>query len=392
MDITPVLSKLRAYVEQRDFAGVDPYDALNSPIVRVLSGGSKYGRIAWTQALRRSPIDVRRLLMIKPSHNPKGIGLFMGGYARLYRSEPNLDCLANMGRLYDLLLITRSAGCSGNGWGYNFDWQSRAFYAPKGTPTIVNSSFVGHALLDAWEATGQSRFLDLAVPVSDFILSDLNRTAVGDSICFSYTPNDSTAVHNANLLGASLLIRLHRITGGRELRDLALAALKYSMRCQKEDGSWFYAEAKAQRWVDSFHTGFNLTAIRYFLEQGEGGEYSEAYQRGISFYKEAFFLEDGTPKYYHDRVFPIDIHAPMEAIAFLSGLGESSGPLVEKILAWTLANLWDSAGYFYFRRSTRMVNRIPYIRWGQAWALFALAEYALRKELSPSSERCLRGC
>jgi hypothetical protein len=372
----PHLASLRAYVEARDFAGYDPYDALNSPVARALGGEFKWGRIAWIQALRRCPVNFRPLLLVRPGHNPKGLGLFLGGYARLFKLGNGEMVQPHVDRLFGLLSAARSPGYSGNCWGYNFDWQSRAFYVRRGTPTVVNSGFIGHALLDAWEATGEGRFLDLAASIPGFLLKDLKRTAEGDSFCFSYTPVDTTAVHNANLLGASLLVRLAGATGDPSLVDPALASLRYTMRHQREDGSWTYAEAKAQRWIDSFHTGFNLGALRHFFRAGKALEYREAFRRGVEYYAATFFLDDGTPKYYHDRVYPIDIHAPAEAVAFFSGEGPQWEPLLERVLTWMLSKMRDPSGCFYFRRFPRGVNRIPYMRWAQAWAFAALCEYA----------------
>lgn len=258
----------------------------------------------------------------------------------------------------------RSKGYSGSCWGYNFDWQSRAFFISKYTPTVVNSSFIGHALLDAWEIVGEQRALVMAVSIKDFLLQDLHRTVEGDTFCFSYTPIDRTAVHNANLLGASLLIRLYEIIGDAELREAALASLAYSMKYQRDDGSWYYAETAMQSWIDSFHTGFNLEAIRRFLRLGQGLEYLSAYERGRSFYADNFSLADGTPKYYHDRVYPIDIHAPAQAVTFFVGEGPEYRELTDRVLAWMLAHLWSPKGYFYFRKSPCLTNRIPYMRWG----------------------------
>ena len=379
-DVNSAIQDALRYAEERDFSGYDPYDALNSPLVRALTFGSKYGRIAWTQFFRRFPLNLRPLLLVRRGHNPKAIGLFLAGMVRLNRVAPSDAYESTIVRLIDILDGLRSKGIAGNGWGYNFDWQSRAAFVPKGTPTIVNSSFIGHALLDAWEATGAERARDLALPVADFIMRDLHRKREDGNICFSYTPVDQNYVHNANLLGASLLIRIHRITGNQEQRRVALRSLAYSMHHQHEDGSWFYAEAPIQHWVDSFHTGFNLQAIRWFLRYGEAGRFRDAYQRGVQFYATNFFLPDGTPKYYHDRVYPIDIHAPSEAVSFFSGEGEAYSDLTDRILAWMLREMRNSrTGAFYFRKGRRITNRIPYMRWSQAWAFNALTSYRLHR-------------
>jgi rhamnogalacturonyl hydrolase YesR len=370
------LIALERYIAQEDYAGYDPYDGLNSSLTRALSLGTKIGRIAIIQAVKRSPVNLRPLLGIRKGHNSKGIGLFLWGYAKLYGMEENVDYLQKINRLLALLEELKSEGYSGHCWGYNFDWQSRAFYAPHKTPTIVNSAFIGHALIDTFHATGIERALQMAVSIKDFLMHDLSRMEDGNTFSFSYTPTDHTAVHNANLLGASLLIRLYRYVGDDRIRDTALASLAYTMKYQQQDGSWYYGEAGFHHWIDSFHTGFNLQAIRYFLDAGEAEEYREGYRRGVEYYRDSFFLEDGTPKYYHDRTYPIDIHAPAQALAFFSEMGAEYRPLLQRVASWMLVHMQDPRGYFYFQIKSNYVNKIPYMRWAQAWAFHGLTSFA----------------
>lgn len=376
-DVHDTIDRLQQYVESRDYAGYDPYDALNSPLLRAVSRRSKWLRIAFTQALKISPVNVRLLLGVRKGHNPKGIGLFLWGYSKLFKVENRQEDLAKIDSLLNRLDALRSRGGSGHAWGYNFDWQSRTCFRPKGAPTIVNTAFIGHALLDCYEYSGLQRALDMAVPIKDFILNDLRRTRQGETFCFSYTPVDTDIVHNANMLGASVLLRLFRHCGDAACEDAGLASLNYSMDHQNEDGSWYYGEDQVQRWIDSFHTGFNLQALRYVLEEGFARKFEKAYEAGVKYYAENFFLADGTPKYFHDRVYPIDIHAPAEAVCFFSGMGRPYRELTEKVLGWMLANMVSSDGYFYFRRTKHFTNRIPYMRWSQAWAFHALTEYLL---------------
>jgi hypothetical protein len=215
----------------------------------------------------------------------------------------------------------------------------------------------------------------MALSIKDFILNDLNRTQSNGGFCFSYTPVDTSVVHNANLLGASILVRLMNYCDDDRLRETALASLNYSMRRQRQDGSWYYGDIQKQKWIDSFHTGFNLQAIRYFLQEGLAGEYESNYRKGVRFYADNFFLADGAPKYYHDRIYPVDIHCPAQAVCFFSGEGVEYWELRDDIVRWMLANLYGGKGYFFFRKGRFMTNRIPYMRWSQAWAFHALTDY-----------------
>ena len=373
------IKEMLSYIEKADYAGYDPYDALNSPIVKRVSYKSKYLRIALTQFLRRCPVNLRPLLGVRKGHNPKGIGLFLWGYSKLYALTKEQRYLERIDYILNMLEQLRSKAYSGSCWGYNFDWQSWTFMRPKGTPTIVNTSFIGHALLDCYELTGKQKALEMAMPIKAFILGDLYRSGSNGMFCFSYTPVDTEAVHNANLLGASILARLMRYCNDDRLEQAALASLEYSMRHQRDDGSWFYAETSIQSWIDSFHTGFNLQAIRYILNAGLAAKYQEAYLKGVEYYAKNFFLEDGTPKYYHDRIYPIDIHSSAQAICFFSQEGKQYQNLTDSIVNWMLRNMYSGRGFFYFRKGRFLTNRIPYIRWSQAWAFHALTAYSMKQ-------------
>src|SRR6185369_14000336 len=98
-------------------------------------------------------------------------------------------------------------GYSGAAWGYNFDWQSRNFFATKETPTIVATAFAARALVEGEDDLQDFHDLqDDARSVCEFIIKDLPRSVDNESeVCFSYAPNSNTRVFNASLLAAEVL-------------------------------------------------------------------------------------------------------------------------------------------------------------------------------------------
>jgi hypothetical protein len=129
-------------------------------------------------------------------------------------------------------------GFSGAAWGYNFDWQSRHFFAPKGTPTIVPTAFAARALLEAARVFDNPEFLEIARSVCDFILEDLLRTVETENeVCFSYSPNDQTQIFNASLLAAEILAEVGAATGETSLQTMAIKAARFVIRRQQEGGS-----------------------------------------------------------------------------------------------------------------------------------------------------------
>jgi hypothetical protein len=358
------------------WAGYDPYDALRSPLVRALSFGARWPRVAWIQLVKRSPINLRPWLLVSKSVNPKALGLVARGLVFEGRAR-DVDRRAEVTALLDRLDAMRSPGATGSGWGYPFDWQSRAFFVPEKTPSIVCSTFVANAYLDAYRAWGEARWLERARETCDFLLSDLHRTpGPDDTFCFSYTPVDETRVHNANLLGAELLARVARETGERSLASAALASARFSARAQAEDGSWPYGDLPFQSWIDSFHTGFNLVSLREIAASLETTEFDDAVRRGYAFYRKRFFLADGTPGYYHDRLFPVDVHSAAQALvtfAAFAPLEPEALAMGNLVAGWALTSMRDRRGLFYFQRHARYTHKTSFIRWSQAWMLYGLA-------------------
>ena len=130
-----VYDHVRAWCRARGYAGHDPFDALNSRLFQSTPlRRSRLARLAWTQILKRSPVNLRALALVPAERNPKGTALF--ALAALSRLRATRD--AQQGRearsLLDDLLDSRVRSPGGHGaWGYNFDWQGRAFYAPRAT-------------------------------------------------------------------------------------------------------------------------------------------------------------------------------------------------------------------------------------------------------------------
>jgi len=379
--------RLRAWLERERFVGWDPHDALNSRVVNRLSFGRHRLKQAWVQALKSSPLNLRPLLRVAKGSNPKGMGLLLATYWRLARTAAGRDpaALAQVTYLARWLLEHAERGWSGPAWGYNFDWPNRAFYAPAGTPTIVNTAFVGLALLDLastpeWEreAVGEGAALAAARWACRFVTDDLHVERPGnDEIWFSYTPGDRRLVHNANVLGATLLAATARRTGESTLMDLALRAARFTARRQRPAGEWPYGEGASDRWVDSFHTGYVLESLDAIQRLAGTREFEGAIERGYRFWKARLFLADGTPKYYAERTYPLDAHVAAEAIlTFLTFSGRDAEALDRAwhLAGWLVGHFQDRAGYFHYQQRRAYRIRIPYIRWVQAWVFRSLAE------------------
>lgn len=371
-------NKLKQYCESENFKGWDPYDGLNSKIFNALHLNKiRFFRLAWIQLFKRNPINLRTLLLVPKEYNPKGLGLFLTGYCNLYKIEPKEEYLQTIVFLADKLLELQSQGYSGSCWGYNFDWQSRAFFLPKKTPTVVATSFISSALLDAYDITQDQKYLDTAISSTKFIINDLNRTPKKEGFIFSYSPYDHTRVYNASLLGSKLLAKVYSYTQDQNLLKLAKQSVTACANTQREDGAWIYGELEIQDWVDSFHTGYNLECIYEYQKYSRDCSFDTVLEKGLKYYLENFFLDDGTPKYYDNKTYPIDIHAPAQFIATLYRMDKlnENKELIDKVLNWTINNMQNKEGYFYYQLKPSISSKIPYMRWAQAWMFYAFSFY-----------------
>jgi phytoene dehydrogenase-like protein len=193
------------------------------------------------------------------------------------------------------------------------------------------------------------------------------------------------SIHNSNLLGAAILARtaMHTVSG--ELLAVARAAMEYSCSAQLSDGAWYYGEGPIYRWIDSFHTGYNLDSIASYIESTGDQTFRPHLERGFHYFKMNFVEPDGTPKYYHSRTYPIDIQCAAQAIetfAKFSQRDPEALPTAERIARWTIRHMQDPVGYFYYRRSPRFITRTPMLHWGQATMYSALALLSLQLERS----------
>ena len=107
--------------------------------------------------------------------------------------------------------------------------------------------------------------------------------------------------------------------------------------------------------------------------------FSDSIEKGFDFYLSNFFLPDGTPKYYHNKTYPVDIHSPAQLIVSLCRSGKlvEHRELAEKVLNWTIRNMQDPSGYFYYQKHKLFTNKISYMRWSNAFMFNALSLYLL---------------
>jgi rhamnogalacturonyl hydrolase YesR len=256
---------------------------------------------------------------------------------------------------------------------------------------VVWTSLIGHAFLDAYEEFGDGRYLETAASACLHIERDLGATRAGNTACIRYFPVPTTEVHNASTLGASLLARTAQHRPNPDWLELAAAAMRYTAGCQRGNGSWYYGEAPNLRWVDNFHTAYVLDCFKWYGAATGDDTFDRAMMEGYRFWKQTFFLADGTPRYYDRKTLPLDIQCCSQAIdtlVFFADRDPEALALAARVADWTVKHMRDRSGYFYYRRyAAGIINRTPTLHWGQATMLAALAALYGALEGPPAAAR-----
>jgi hypothetical protein len=316
------------------------------------------------------------MLGIRPKADAAAVAWTVSAFARNGFLDAN-EARAMLMDSLDLLDRLRSSGFEEPCWGYHFDFQSRVFFYRQGEPNTIATAFAGHALLDAYEATGDPRLLDRAHGAGRFFRRFVPFTHTESGAYFGYLRGDRSPIHNSNVLVASLLARLAMC--GRDTEDFssaADAAVRYTTARQRADGSWPYGERRNLAWVDNFHTGYVLDALRTCADAGIGGdEAEEAWSRGVTYYRRELFLADGTPKYYATRLYPIDAQSVAQGIQTLSmaaARDEQCAPAAWAVFRFAVRRMVGDDGLPIFQRRRLWTNRAPHVRWVVAPMLKAI--------------------
>jgi hypothetical protein len=371
------IERLSGWLEANQYKGYDTFDGLNAKYLRPLTFENNFLRTVLQQGVRRFPINLRPLLLIQKSESSKGMGFLARGFIRLHRATGDARWADRAQVALQWILDHPTPGYSGACWGNHFDYQCRSFYLPKGVPTIVWTSLIGHALLDGYEHFADERYLKTAVSACEHLVKDIERFPHGTGHCLTYVPGLNSQVHNANTLAASLLARTYSVTHESSYREVARLAILYTAQHQRENHSWWYGEKENLHWVDNFHTAYVLDCFKYYSQASGDTQFDPNTNNGYQYWKRTFFLEDGTPRYYDHKTLPIDIQCCSQAIdtlVFFRDRDEASLDLALRVARWSIANMQDRSGYFYYRRYSRgVVNKTPTLHWGQATMMCALA-------------------
>ena len=372
-----------AWAQERDYTGWDKSDALNSPLLRALSFNSKLLRAGWMVALARSPVNLRPLLGVVRRPNPKSLAVFARAHLILDALDGGENDRAQADALLDQLLeLSQHERFAGHCWGAHHPRQTTKFFQPAHSPGGVVTAEVGHAFLDAYAVSGDEARLEVARSAARFLLQDLLRIVdEPEALCLSYVPDSRWQVINANAMTGGFLARLAAATDDDAFAEAATRNLSWLAGLQTPEGAWYYAEPPSASHVahDNYHTAFVLGGLLHAMESLDEGRWRPTWRKGLDFYRQHLFLDDGTPRWRSDRTFPADIKGACHGVmtfAHAHRFVPGSLGFARTVARWILDHLWHPTGRFHYQQGRLLTKRYTLMRWCQSWACYAFATLA----------------
>lgn len=369
--------------EEQDYGGYSKFDALNSRFLMSLTLDNKWLRLIFTQIVKELPFNVRPLLRVKRSRNPKGIALFARAYFSLYQKTNEIEYLEKGESLIRWLLENPSPGCNNLCWGYNFVWQNTIFLQDKFEPNAVVSIFVGEALIHAFRVTQKTEYLNAACSVADFITEDLPVLYESvDELAIAYVLRkvDAVVLNNQVLAGA-FLVKVWKYTAQSQLKDIAQRSINYTVKRKTDYNAWYYTHPREKSPIthDNYHTGGILDGLLEFFEESGDDRFMGVYWRGLNYYMNKLFEPDGAPRWMNDRRYPFDIHGSAQGVITFQKAARHDPAFLfqaETIADWAVKNLYRERTQDFAYRQGRLIKwNYSLMRWCNAWMARALSEF-----------------
>ncbi|MHA1381680.1 MAG: hypothetical protein ACTSRG_25200 [Candidatus Helarchaeota archaeon] len=372
--------RLFNWLKLNNFEGYDPYDGLNNNFF-IKKKRNKFLNLTLSNFHKYSIINFRPLFGVKTTIDNQASSLIIKA---LLKYKPNKD----VKNIVEFLLkfIKRKSLKFKYGFhcwnGHNFSIQGRREFQTPEVPGIIGTEACASAFLEYYKIEKKEYIRNILIEVKNFFIKNL-LIKNNDFIHFKYKPITpySWVCYNASIIAANYIAKIGLEFNYPELIKISKDVVDFVIFHQKDNGSWYYSldlsTGKERKQID-FHQGFIIDSIYEFIKYTKISydKYMRALKKGIEFYKNEQFLPDGRCKWRWPRVWPIDIHNQAQGIITFAKLSELNNDYLDfakKIAKWTIDNMQDKSGYFYYQKWPFYTNKIPYMRWGQAWMMLALA-------------------
>jgi hypothetical protein len=371
-----------SYDHQSSYAGDFGRSVKRLYYKRPLAGTLAVAPIIFCEAF----VPSARRLFWKPQRFPIADAHYAMGFAYLARLLDSNEYYRRAVHFLDVLIATRSPGYEHFCWGYPFDWETKAGTKPAGIPMITSVAYMYEAFSAVYDVDKKVKWRDIMRSIADHAIADYHDLQISDdawSCAYSPDKNDSCGVVNASAYRAFLLTRAAHDFGDERYLKAAQRNLRFVVRSQNPDGSWYYSVDGERSFVDHFHTCFVLKSLAKIEALTKDPQCTSAIERGIQYYLENLFDAEMQPKPFSRRprltVYRNELYDYAEAVNLCVLLRGRFNRLDEVLTRLLQFDRWQKAdGSFRSRRLFLGWDNVPMHRWAQSQMFRSLCFYLLR--------------
>lgn len=377
-------------IERENYRGYDPYDFYLSPYSRFFPKS-----ILFLHLQKFSPINVRPLLGIKKGMVTKVYGLMLDSYLNLYTLTQDERYKEKAQDMYRLMMDAAIVNTTEElGWGRNYPFKTGGEIHDNKKPLVYLDSRLGLSLIHYYDVTHDGTIIaDVKRVVTNLLRT--GRVLKKDGYSFiGYSPDKNTRLtFNATMVAVELMMKFLDRSGQAtcviddiDIRQLSHDVVRTMVHFQEPDGSWTYGFSSTGKTFmqKDFHQGFVIDSLYHVLSLIADTELKEkgisTYEKGYQFLKNIQIGKDGEFFWRYPRKYPVDIHNQAQGILSLSvNREDQSLEVLERIIDYTFKHFWNKKKKcFYYQKWPFLTNRISYMRWCNAWMLYAQTEYLLK--------------
>lgn len=253
---------------------------------------------------------------------------------------------------------------------------------------VTSVPYMYEAFRQVYQLDGDPQWLEVMRSIADHAMEDYEDFEVSsDASTCTYVPDrpNSAGVINANAYRAFLLTCASVDLSEDKYRKVAERNLNFVIESQNLNGSWYYSTDNVRDFVDHFHTCFVLKALAKIEQLTGSEECRKAIERGVNYYVENLFDENGLPKPFSKAprltVYRRELYDCAECIN-LCLLLQDRFPKLDQVLSLVIGDIlrrWKkSDGSFRARELLIGWDNVPMHRWAQSQMFRSLSFYVAK--------------
>lgn len=386
INLLKIYTNLFRIEHENNYNSFDVYDGSNLKLPGLQK--LKLAQLISTYFNKFSPVNCRRCLRIKKRRYPHAIACVINAYYNYPDAATSKNEIRELVTwLVNKSLIEKYGEHCWNGLGVPMRLKGNNIN--PAVPGIIGTAAVGKAILSVYLKTKENKYAEILRSVRSYVKQN-HYICYKDLSYLKYRPTtpDRQFTVNAAALGASLIYGINEaLEEEKELKEIE-EVVQTIINMQEDDGRWKYRfdfKNDSYREQIDFHQAYIILSLMEVYATGLSNiNLKASIRKALKYQNKVQVMSNGQIYYRYPKKYPVNIHNQLYAYYVNKRAAEvfkdkKYDAFADKIIAWTMNNLYnEKKGFIYGLYPLKKIN-ISYSRWGNAHALLLISEL-LRSE------------